>query len=363
MCLRYLVPPIAILFLSCLTAPAYPQVNSHDVSDFSFSGKLNQQRKIIENDKILINIRKVPELGGGFNVDQAGMVELQLLGKVKAAGLKPSEFEKVLAELYGRDYLQDPFIRIEIVNSFTAEDIIVSEGMGLSKAISLDEDVIDGQEQISQSPLPSNSESALSFVPIENSMANEQVSIIFEPVSIQTEEVIFSDPFEIPKLLPLEVGEQAEDVYSLRDSETVIQSTAEIIERVTLKETGTVINTLISKNYQPLLEAHETVKHNFSISETNWTFDFDPRAFMQFLEDGKIAGFTGCNNFFANYSSGESLLTIKFIAITLNECFDIKDGEFQEALESITNFELFEPDKLSLKDKDNEVVFIMRKGF
>lgn len=363
--LRYFIL-ISILILLCFTAPAYPQASSQDVSDPLFSGQFNQQRKIIENDKILINIRKVPELSGGFNVDQEGMVDLQLIGKVKAAGLKPSEFEKALAELYGRDYLRDPFIRIEIVSSFKPEDIMVSEDTVLPEPISLDDDVIAGQssqDQISQSIISSNNESELNFVPIEDFMENEQALTLAEPVSIQTEEDIFSNPSERPAGLPIAVGEGAEEAFSAQDSETGIETTAEIMESLPLEETGPFANTLTAKNYEPIFETDETVKNNFSITETNWTFDYDPRAFMQFLEDGKIAGFTGCNNFFANYSSGERFIDIKFLAITLNECFDIKDGEFQEALESITNFELFEPDKLSLMDKDNEVVFILRKGF
>lgn len=304
------------IFVSC-SLSGFSQTHSQDLDGPSSSTQVNPQREIFENDKILINIRKVPELSGGFNVDQAGMVDLQLIGKVKAAGLRPYEFEKVLTELYGRDYLQSPFIRIELVDSFKAEDITLSETAMMEDVISPD-DGFSSQEldegkstEIIINPGSAN----LDFVPIEDFIRNEP------NVIIETPREPLVDVIEVP------LSEQAMPI--------------------------------------PLTSApSEGVIKDNVLADTNWTFESDPRAFIQFLSDGKIAGFTGCNNFFANYTTlVDDFVKIQFVASTFDACADVKDGEFQEQLEAITRYEYSEPDKLVLMDEENEAVFTLRQGF
>lgn len=258
----------------------------------------------------------MPELSGGFNVDQAGMVHLQLLGQVRAAGLRPHELEKVLTELYGRDYLQNPFIRIELVDSFRAEDITLSETAVMEEVISPD-DVFPSQELDAgkNADIIINSGSAdLDFVPIEGFFKNEPNGIIEAPIESLVD-VIEVPLLEQPLPIPL--------------------------------------------TYAPL----KGVKKDNALADTNWTFKSDPRAFIHFLNDGTIAGFTGCNHFFANYTFEDSFIKIQFVASTFDACDDVKDGEFQEELEAITRYQYSEPEKLVLLDEDNEAVFTLLQGF
>jgi len=308
-----------IVFISIFLGPnfsGYSQTLSQDLADPSSSVQVKQQREIFENDKILINIRKVPELSGGFNVDQAGMVDLQLLGQVRAAGLRPHELEKVLTQLYGRDYLQNPFIRIELVDSFRAEDITLSETAVIEDVLSPD-DVFSSKELDAEKSANININSGnadLYFVPIEDFFRNEPNGII----------------------------------------ETPIESLVDVIE-VPLSEQSLPI----PLTYAPF----KGVTKDNALADTNWTFKSDPRAFIQFLSDRTIAGFTGCNNFFANYTFNDSSIKIQFVAITFDACDDVKDGEFQEKLEAITRYQYSEPDKLVLLDEENEAVFTLLQGF
>ena len=303
------------IFVSC-SFSGYSQTNYQDLAGPSSSMQVNQQREIIENDKILINIRRVPELSGGFNVDQAGMVDLQLLGQVRAAGLRPHELEKILMELYGRDYLQNPFIRIELVDSFRAEDITLSETAVMEDVISPDDSFSSKELDADKSAdmIINSGNADLDFVPIEDFFRYEPTGIIEAPSeSIEdfTEVPLSEQPLPIP--LP----------------------------------------------YAPL----KGVKKDNGLADTNWTFKSDPRAFIHFLNDGTIAGFTGCNNFFANYTFEDSFVKIQFVASTFDACDDVKDGEFQEELEAITRYQYSEPDKLVLLDEDNEAVFTLLQGF
>ena len=371
---------IIISLLLLFSSPAYSQGPSVDISDPLFSNIVNPQRTIVENDKLLISIRKVPELSGGFNVDQSGMVELELLGKVKTAGLKPAEFEKVLAELYGRDYLQDPFIRIEIVSSFSAEDIMAAEAVALPETASsqLAEITEPGPQLPTRSVVSSNQDEAnLDFIPLEDFLESQaELNNVLNDVSaeIETQETILLESVGAPDPLPLETPSVVDGFLALEESETIGADVnlsnpdmselgyTSYAESIAIEPEANIETFADIIELTPLENA-EIIVDGFTLEETNWTFESDPRAFMQFLPDGKIAGYTGCNNFFANYIAEETFITIQFVASTFNICADIKDGEFQDALESITSFEYSEADKLTLLDKDNEEVLILSRGF
>lgn len=263
----------------------------------------NSQRQILAGDKILVSIHKVGELSGGYNVDQEGNVDFPLIGKVKAAGLTPSEFEKILIELYGKDFLRDPFIRVEMRTSFEVEDILAYE------------EKIDPRGTLPE--------------------ADDLQASIF---STEDEEVVISSEF-ISEI-------NGSDVILFPSEETNLSE-----ENMTLDEGLSNVQNLQSiVNSQPMLE------------NSNWTFKDDPRAFIQFLSHEEIAGYTGCNNFYANYQHEITSLKIKFVAITMNECVDIKDAELQEIFESITNYQISPEGDLRLMNENNEVLFLLEKG-
>lgn len=360
-----------ILFLSAILSLnflAIAQVNSEDISAALASEQGSVQRQIIAGDKLLISIRNVRQLSGGFNVDPDGFVDLQLIGKVKAAGQTPAILEAVLSDMYGQDYLQDPFIRIEITGTFRENDILpldtlASNDEGFGEEISNPEET-----EISAIDSESSFVSVEGFfepreplsVDIKNYETTSGITATIKNLTAESggeEETIFDDN---------ETVIETNDVSSITQSEVTLGFTEDYVPLGIEEYTSTREVEIESRDVLTSIDLNEAIeKHvnDFSLAETNWTFQNDSRAFIQFLSDGEIAGFTGCNNFYANYEFEDTRIDITFLAMTFNACDDVKDGEFQEALESITEYQFFSPDELKLLDQDNYVVLSFLRGF
>lgn len=65
-------------------------------------------------DLLEIRVFGVDDLSRTVRVSSRGLISLPLLGEVKAAGLTSSELETRLAELFGKDYLQNPQVGVFI---------------------------------------------------------------------------------------------------------------------------------------------------------------------------------------------------------------------------------------------------------
>lgn len=73
--------------------------------------------KLGSGDKIQVTVYGEPDLSGEFLVDGSGLVQLPLVGQVKAASLTIHDFQNVLAgKLKDGGYLKDPRVSVEVIN-------------------------------------------------------------------------------------------------------------------------------------------------------------------------------------------------------------------------------------------------------
>lgn len=71
---------------------------------------------------------------------------------------------------------------------------------------------------------------------------------------------------------------------------------------------------------------------------THWTVEGIPRqvtASMAFGQDGRLTGFSGCNRFFATYTSDGARLTISGIGSTKKMCPDVEMSVERELLKTL----------------------------
>ena len=67
-------------------------------------------------DKLKITVFNEPDLSGEFEVNGQGFVALPLLGLTKVIGLTISDAQAMLTQKYGKDYLVNPNIAVEVTN-------------------------------------------------------------------------------------------------------------------------------------------------------------------------------------------------------------------------------------------------------
>jgi len=83
---------------------------------------------------------------------------------------------------------------------------------------------------------------------------------------------------------------------------------------------------------------------------------------LNFLEDGKLAGFTGCNNFSGNFSLEGSAVTLDPGALTKKACPGSDEQDFLSALGNVNQLKVAK-DKLTLFDGATELMsFIPKKN-
>ncbi|WP_158241530.1 polysaccharide biosynthesis/export family protein [Novosphingobium sp. TH158] len=68
-------------------------------------------------DIIRVNVFRVPELSGEYQVDGFGMVNLPLVGQTSVRDMDSAEFAKRLETLYGQKYLQNPEVSVRVVTT------------------------------------------------------------------------------------------------------------------------------------------------------------------------------------------------------------------------------------------------------
>lgn len=73
--------------------------------------------KLGSGDKIQVSVYGEPDLSGQFLVDGSGLVQLPLIGQVKAASLTIHDLQNVLAgKLKDGGYLKNPRVSVEVIN-------------------------------------------------------------------------------------------------------------------------------------------------------------------------------------------------------------------------------------------------------
>jgi protein involved in polysaccharide export with SLBB domain len=67
-------------------------------------------------DKVRVTVFGEKELSGDFDVNDQGVVALPLIGPTKLAGRTISEAEAQITTSYGKDYLVNPRVNVEVLN-------------------------------------------------------------------------------------------------------------------------------------------------------------------------------------------------------------------------------------------------------
>jgi polysaccharide export outer membrane protein len=67
-------------------------------------------------DKVKITVFGQTDLSGEFIVDDQGVLQLPLIGQVKAAGLTIDDFQKSVTAKLADGYLRDPRVSVEVAN-------------------------------------------------------------------------------------------------------------------------------------------------------------------------------------------------------------------------------------------------------
>lgn len=67
-------------------------------------------------DKLRITVYNEPDLSGEFEVSGQGFISVPLVGQVQVLGKTTAETQAILTQKYGKDYLVNPSVSIEVLN-------------------------------------------------------------------------------------------------------------------------------------------------------------------------------------------------------------------------------------------------------
>jgi len=67
-------------------------------------------------DKLRVTVFNEKDLSGDFDVNDQGLVSLPLIGQVKVGGLTINEAQDLITQKYGKDYLVNPRVNVEVLN-------------------------------------------------------------------------------------------------------------------------------------------------------------------------------------------------------------------------------------------------------
>ena len=94
--------------------PDDAQVLSNEIIDSSPQTFTKPEGTLGPDDRILVNVKNVPEVTGQYIVDETGSVDMPYIGKVSATAQTPESFAQILKSLYDKNYLVDPTITVTI---------------------------------------------------------------------------------------------------------------------------------------------------------------------------------------------------------------------------------------------------------
>lgn len=77
----------------------------------------NEAYRIGIGDVLALKVYREEDLDASIAVNPDGIIQLQLLGAVKVAGLTLAEANKTVTDLYARDYLVNPHVVLDLVST------------------------------------------------------------------------------------------------------------------------------------------------------------------------------------------------------------------------------------------------------
>ncbi len=99
----------AVLMAICgSSTPAAHAADVNAIGDYQY--------RLGSGDKVQITTFGEPTLSGAFDVNGSGMVDIPLVGQVKAAGLTTVEFGHSVESALRDGFLKDPKVSIEVMN-------------------------------------------------------------------------------------------------------------------------------------------------------------------------------------------------------------------------------------------------------
>ena len=72
--------------------------------------------KLGVGDKLRVTVFGEKDLSGDFDVNDQGLVALPLIGTVRVAGETVQQAETLITQRYGKDYLVNPRVTVEVLN-------------------------------------------------------------------------------------------------------------------------------------------------------------------------------------------------------------------------------------------------------
>lgn len=121
---------------------------------------------------------------------------------------------------------------------------------------------------------------------------------------------------------------------------------------------GALAFTKIAKAQIADLQGQEPLTN---LEGTEWGPENGMGQFVQFLSDGDMAGYAGCNSFFGTYEQNGNSLKIGSMVMTKKACENLgMEQAFIAALESARSFEASFKE-MNILDKNNEVGLSMRR--
>ena len=72
--------------------------------------------KLGPGDKVRVTVFNEKDLSGDFDVSDQGFIALPLIGQVQVSGHTISDVESLITQKYGKDYLVDPHVTVEVLN-------------------------------------------------------------------------------------------------------------------------------------------------------------------------------------------------------------------------------------------------------
>lgn len=67
-------------------------------------------------DKVRVTVYNEKDLSGEYDVNDQGLVALPLIGQVKVGGSSIAEAQQMITDRYGKDYLVNPRVTVEVLN-------------------------------------------------------------------------------------------------------------------------------------------------------------------------------------------------------------------------------------------------------
>lgn len=111
---------LALLLAGCTDSRGGPI--AYNPSEFGApdplsTAALESNYTIAPMDTLAINVFRMPDLTGDYQVDLTGRISMPLIGEVEAANLTTADLDRVLTQKFGQRYLENPDVSVGIKSS------------------------------------------------------------------------------------------------------------------------------------------------------------------------------------------------------------------------------------------------------